>query len=129
MSDSLNPNPNPEPSPATPNGDRLKTDGRNPDGTFAKGNAGGPGNPNAADVARHRARFYQALRDSDVDRALKTIRSVMKRGKDAERLAAAREMLDRIIGKAIGQDLAERMDALEKALAALTAKSKEASHG
>lgn len=94
-------------------------DGRGPGGRFAKGWKGGPGNPFAADVGRHRARFYAALRDDDVDKAVNVIRTLMDDGtaKPADRLAAARELLDRVLGKAVQADLQERIEAIEAALA------------
>jgi hypothetical protein len=101
------------PSPnGDPKGDR---DGR---GRFRPGHAGGPGNPHAGDVARARAAFFAAIRDADVVKALATIRAVMAKGKDADRLAAARELLDRVIGRAVQSDLLERIEKLEAMLAA-----------
>jgi hypothetical protein len=94
--------------------------GRDGSGRFASGNraAVGRGNPHAAEVGRHRARFFAALRDNDVERALKVIRSLMgsKKAKDNDRLAAARELLDRVLGKAVQSDLLERIENLERAV-------------
>lgn len=75
--------------------------GRGARGRFAPGNPGGPGNPHAADVGRLRAKFFAGIRDADVDKALATIREIMgdAKAKHADRLAAARELLDRVIGK------------------------------
>jgi len=89
---------------------------RGPGGRFAKGNPGGPGNPYAADVGRYRARLYKAFKAHDVDLAIKTIREIMGKGKDADRLAAAKLILDRALGPAEAVDLVERLQALEKAL-------------
>lgn len=90
---------------------------RGPGGKFVAGNqaALGRGNPGAADVGKHRARFFAALRDDDVERCLKTIRRVMgnKKSRDSDRLAAARELLDRVLGKAVQADLLERIERLE----------------
>jgi hypothetical protein len=90
-------------------------DGRGPNGKFAVGNKGGPGNPHAASAAKHRAAFWKSIKDSDVGRALKTIRKVMddEAAKPADRLAAARELLDRVVGKPIQADVLERIEALE----------------
>ena len=98
--------------------DRLKSDGRDGKGRFAPGNPGGPGNPNAGEVSRHRAKFFAALRDDDVEKALGVIRSLMNssKAKSGDRLAAARELLDRVIGKVIQQDLLERMERMERML-------------
>jgi hypothetical protein len=100
-----------EASPST-NG---PANGRGANGQFLPGGPGGPGNPHAAEVGKHRARFFAALRDNDVARALKVIRSLMsnKNAKDADRLAAAREILDRVIGKSVQSDLLERIEAIE----------------
>ena len=95
-----------------------QSNGRGPAGRFAVGNPGGPGNPFAADVGRHRAAFYKAIRDDDVSEALSTIRSIMgdAKAKPSERLAAAGELLDRAIGKSVAADFMERLDVLEKLL-------------
>jgi hypothetical protein len=87
--------------------------GRGAGGRFAKGWKGGPGNPLAAEVGRHRARLFKAARANDVDKALKTIREIMADGKDSDRLAAARLLLDRLIGPTVEADLIERLEALE----------------
>lgn len=90
---------------------------RGPGGKFVAGNqaALGRGNPGAADVGRHRAKFFASLRDDDIEKCLKTIRRVMsnKKSRDSDRLAAARELLDRVIGRAVQADLLERIEALE----------------
>jgi len=98
----------------TPNGGQTASD-RDARGRFAPGNSGGPGNPAAADVSRHRQRFFAALRDNDTEQALRVIRRLMKSkgSKDADRLAAARELLDRVLGKAVASDLLDRIEALE----------------
>jgi hypothetical protein len=46
------------------------------------------------------------------------MREVMDNGKNSERLAAARELLDRTLGKAVQADLLERIEAMEVILAA-----------
>jgi hypothetical protein len=98
---------------ASPNA--TQTRGKPRGRPFAKGNPGGPGNPFAAEVGKLRARLFKAARAKDVDQALKTIRDVMSRGKDSDRLAAARLLLDRLIGPALELDLIERIEALEAA--------------
>jgi hypothetical protein len=97
-----------------------QSNGRGPAGRFAAGNPGGPGNPFAADVGRHRAAFYKAIRDDDVSEALATIRSIMgdAKAKPSERLAAAGELLDRAIGKSVAANFLERLEALETLLKA-----------
>ena len=75
----------------SPNGGQS---GRDPRGRFAKGN-GGPGNPYAAEVGKRRARLMKAIRNKDIDQAVKVMREVMAGGKDSDRLAAAKLLLDR----------------------------------
>jgi hypothetical protein len=91
--------------------------GRDTCGRFVKGNSGGPGNPHAAAVGKYRARLFQAIRDEDIDQAIKTIRAIMAKGKDSDRLAAARLLLDRAIGPPVEMDLIERLEKLEAVLA------------
>ena len=105
------------PAPPSTNGEQTAAAaGRAPSGRFAKGNSGGPGNPLAAEVGKHRARLFKAARAKDVDQALKTIREVMSKGKDSDRLAAAKLLLDRLIGPAVELDLLERLQRLEEAI-------------
>lgn len=98
----------------SPNG-QANGGSRNARGRFTAGNPGGPGNPGAADVGRHRAAFFAALKDDDCVKALGVIRKLMGDGeaRPSERLAAARELLDRVLGKAVQSDLLERIEALE----------------
>jgi hypothetical protein len=74
-------------------------DGRGADGRFSAGNPGGPGNPHAAAASRLRAKMLETITGGDVELAVSVIREVMTKGKDADRLAAARELLDRSVGK------------------------------
>jgi hypothetical protein len=98
----------------SPNG--RQTD-RGPRGRFVPGNPGGPGNPFAADVGKYRARLFKAIKSKDIDLAVKTIREVMTKGKDSDRLAAAKLLLERAIGPIIEMDLIARLEALEAAQA------------
>jgi hypothetical protein len=92
--------------------------GRGPGGRFAKGNKGGPGNPDAPLVAKHRAAFFAAIKSSDARSALRVIRQLMNDAdaRPADRLAAARELLDRVIGRATSSDVVQRIEALEQRL-------------
>lgn len=90
--------------------------GRGPGGRFAPGCAPGPGNPLAGEVQKHRQRLFRAARAADVSKALATIRAVMTKGKDSDRLAAARLLLDRLIGPAVEADLLERLEVLEQTI-------------
>jgi hypothetical protein len=93
--------------------------GRDDRGRFAKGNPGGPGNPNAAQVAKHRARFYRAIRGSDITLAVETIRSVMKNGRDSDRLTAAKLLLDRALGSAEAIDVIADIEEMRLEIARL----------
>lgn len=103
----------------TPSSNGHQTgDGRNGKGQFAVGNPGGPGNPSAGQVAKHRAKFYAALRDDDVERALTVIRTIMDddSARPSDRLAAAKELLDRVVGRVAEQDMLDRVASLEQLL-------------
>ncbi len=89
--------------------------GRGPGGRFAKGWKGGPGNPLAAQVGKYRARLFKAIKSKDIDQAVKTIREVMTTGKDSDRLAAAKLLLERAMGPIIELDLIGSLEALEQA--------------
>lgn len=84
--------------------------GRTSAGRFAPGNPGGPGNPHAPTVARLRAAILAAVTPDDIEAI---VRALVHRAKGGD-LGAARELLDRAIGKATDADLAERIDALER---------------
>ena len=98
-----------------PNGGQT---GRNASGQFVKGCPGGPGNPAAALVGRNRARLYEIIRTADIELAVKTMRDVMRGGKDSDRLNAARLLLDRALGPYQAVDIEERLTQLEQLLAA-----------
>lgn len=84
--------------------------GRTSAGRFVLGNPGGPGNPHAPTVARLRAAILAAVTPDDIEAI---VRALVHRAKGGD-LGAARELLDRAIGKATDADLAERIDALER---------------
>ena len=90
-------------------------------GKFLPGNkaAVGHANPRAAENGRYRQKFLATLRDADIELAVRTIRGVMsgKGSKPGDRLAAARELLDRVLGRPAGEDVLARIDRLETALA------------
>jgi hypothetical protein len=95
------------------------SNGRGPGGRFAKGNGGGPGNPNAANASKRRAEFWLSIKSSDVRLAVQTIRTILKNtsAKDADKLAAAREILNRVCGVPVPSDILERLQTLESAMA------------
>lgn len=91
--------------------------GRVSGGKFAPGNAFACGpKPGVAIANQHRRLFWAALKTSDVLAALDTIRKILRdpKAKNFEKLAAAREMLDRIIGRPAESDLLERLEKLEE---------------
>ena len=69
--------------------------GRDARGRFAKGNSGGPGNPNAQHVAKLRDGFRSACTLADVRAICRRLVAMAKKGN----VLAAREVLDRTIGK------------------------------
>ena len=72
--------------------------GRDPrTGRFAKGNSGGPGNPNAQHVAKLRDGFRSACTLADVRAICRRLVAMAKKGN----VLAAREVLDRTIGKSV----------------------------
>jgi hypothetical protein len=89
--------------------------GRTPGGRFAPGNRGGPGNPHAATVAKLRAAILAAVTPEDIDAI---IRALVHRAKGGD-MAAAKELLDRAVGKPTDASVAERLDELEALATAL----------
>ncbi|MGE5610675.1 MAG: hypothetical protein ACM359_15600 [Bacillota bacterium] len=103
MSNDVTPSPNGPTSPPE----------RDERGRFVRGNAGGPGNPLAGETARFRARLLKAIRETDVDLVVKVLRQILKSGKHSDQIAAARELLDRLVGKPVAADVLERIEQLE----------------
>ncbi len=79
------------PSPNGLNGDRR------PDGTFAKGNAGGRGNPYALKIARFRTAIIEAITEDDIKEIIAELVAQAKAGS----LPAIKELLDRLVGRAV----------------------------
>ena len=76
----------------SPNG----ANGRDATGRFVKGWKGGPGNPHARQVAAIRSVLMSAVSDDDL---VQMVRALVKKAKGGDVLAA-REVLDRMLGKA-----------------------------
>jgi len=76
----------------SPNG----SNGRDSNGRFTKGNRGGPGNPYARRVADFRRVLLEAVSDQDLHDIARTL---VEKGKAGD-VMAAREVLDRMLGKA-----------------------------
>lgn len=83
--------------------------GHDATGRFARGNAGGPGNPFAKQAHQLRAALFAAVTKEDLR---DVVRALLGRAKDGD-VPAAREVLDRCLGKAEAVDLIERIEALE----------------
>jgi len=76
----------------SPNGGNGARDAR---GRFAVGNPGGPGNPYAKQVGRIRSLILEAVTEDDL-RAI--VAGLVERAKAGD-MAAARELLDRLVGR------------------------------
>jgi len=84
--------------------------GRDNKGRFAAGNRGGPGNPHAQRTSLLRNAMLSAVSADDVE---KIIRAIVKAAKEGD-IVAAREVLDRTIGKPSQTDVLARLEALEQ---------------
>lgn len=72
---------------------------RSPSGRFAPGNAGGPGNPHAAQCARLRAELLRAVTPKTIRTIARALTERAKRGD----LAAIKMLLDFTVGKPVAQ--------------------------
>jgi len=88
---------------------RKGANGRDARGRFVPGNAGGPGNPHAAQVARLREELLQAVTAADLRDVIEAILVKAKTGDPI----AAKLLFDRLLGPAIAIDIMERIEALE----------------
>jgi len=82
-------------------------------GRFAPGNSGGPGNPYAKRVAALRGAMLDAVTEDDMRAVLGKLVELAKAGN----VPAAREVLDRCLGRTLEADVIERLEQLEAALA------------
>ena len=86
--------------------------GRNAQGRFTEGNPGGPGNPFARQVAALRRMILDAVTEDD----LKAVVAALVERAKAGDIAAARELLTRLVGKpAVGIN-PDRLDVDEELL-------------
>ena len=92
----------------TPNG----PNGRDEHGRFAPGNVGGPGNPHAKQVGKLRSAMLAAVSDKEMKAVVKKLVELAKSGN----VPAAREVLDRCLGRPVEADLLERLEELEELL-------------
>ena len=100
---------NTRPSPTADNG-------RSESGRFAPGNAFARGNPHARRVGALRSALLDAVTEDDIKAV---IANVVSQAKDGD-MAAAKVLFERVLGKPQESDLMERLEELEKLLAATT---------
>ncbi len=86
---------------------------RDASGRFARGNAGGPGNPYAKQVGSLRSAMIEAVTPSDLKAVTRKLIVLAKSGN----VPAIREILDRTLGKPVQADLIERIEELERVVA------------
>ncbi len=79
-------------------------------GRFVKGWRGGKGNPLAGKVAKLRAAMINAVSEEDLREVIVAMLAEAKAGD----VSAARELLDRLLGKPVEMDLLERLEELEQ---------------
>ena len=72
------------------------SNGRTTKGRFAKGNHGGPGNPHAKQVALLRSALLAAVTVEDIEAIARALVAHARAGE----IPAARELLNRVLGKA-----------------------------
>ena len=99
------------PSPTAPNG-------RSANGRFGHGNTCARGNPHARRVARLRAELLRTVGPQDLREVIETLLSRAKAGE----IAAAKEVLQRLLGPPVELDLLHRLEALEARLAEMLAR-------
>lgn len=97
-------------SPSTT--DRNGADDRDTRGRFRPGNKVARGNPHAKRVGELRSALLKAITPTAIRKATKAL----IREAEAGNVQAARELIDRAIGKPIEIDLLERIEALEARL-------------
>ncbi len=85
---------------------------RTPDGRFAPGNTQARGNPFAKRVGELRSALLEAVTPEDIR---EIIRGMVAQAKAGD-VAAAREVLLRVLGRPLEADILERLEALEEAV-------------
>jgi hypothetical protein len=81
-------------------------------GRFTPGNQAGKGNPLASRAQEIRVGVYAA---SDIAEVRKIVKSLIRAAKNGD-LAAAKYILDRLLGPPVPLDMLERLEALESRL-------------
>ncbi len=92
----------------TPNG----PNGRDERGRFAPGHPGGPGNPHAKQTGKLRSAMLKAVTEKDMRAVVMKLVELAKSGN----VPAAKEVLDRCLGRPVEADLIERLDQVEELL-------------
>ena len=87
-------------------------DGRGPNGQFAPGNKAAKGNPHASQVAKLRSAALRAVTEDKIESIIAKLVELAEEGN----VQAAKEVLDRCLGKPQEADLVERIEQLEQAL-------------
>jgi hypothetical protein len=94
-------------------GEYVRTEG----GRFAAGTRAGPGRPPmSSPMGKFREVLWSEIKEHDIASAIQTLRDVMSdpKAKPADRIAAAREMLDRSAGRPLPTDLADLVEQAER---------------
>ncbi len=91
---------------------RNGSDGRDERGRFAPGNPGGPGNPHAKQTGKLRSAMLKAVTEKDMRAVVMKLVELAKSGN----VPAAKEVLDRCLGRPVEADLIERLDQVEELL-------------
>ena len=94
------------------NPSRNGSDGRDERGRFAPGNPGGPGNPHAKQTGELRSAMLKAVTEKDMRAVVMKLVELAKSGN----VPAAKEVLDRCLGRPVEADLIERLDQVEELL-------------
>jgi hypothetical protein len=69
--------------------------------------------------------MFAAIKGSDIILAVKTFREIMKNGRDSDKLAAAKLLLDRAVGVAIPLDVVQKIEEMEALVTQLQEQKEE----
>lgn len=81
-----------------------------PNGRFAKGNPGGPGNPHGRAVAQLRSALFAAVSAEDFKAVIAALVEQARTGD----VPSIRELLQRLLGPPESADFVERLEAIER---------------
>ncbi len=88
------------------------SNGRDEHGRFLPGHPGGPGNPHAKQTGKLRSAMLKAVTEKDMRDVVMKLVELAKSGN----VPAAKEVLDRCLGRPVEVDLIERLDQVEELL-------------